>query len=260
MTEKPKYDRRPEVVPSPKWVRVFLGGEAVADSKNPLLLRAQGHLPVYYFPTEDVHMEWLRAAQPGTQVTEQGEGPWPDPPPEAQVYTVQVRDCIAANAAWRLEKTPATHPELAAHVAFAWQAMDAWYEEDEQIRVHPHDPYHRIDVRLSSRHVRVVIKGETVAETDRPVLLFETGLPPRYYIPKMDVRMDLLARSDKTTHCAYKGTAPHYSVQVNGDRVENIAWYYPFPNYQYAPIQNLIAFYQERIDGFDVDGERHPAS
>jgi uncharacterized protein (DUF427 family) len=256
MVEKSKQDQCLKVVPSPKWVRVFLGGQAVADSRQTLLLRAHGQLAVYYFPSQDVRMEWLKPAAQGSLVTEQGEGPWPDPPQPAKIYTVYVGDAVAENAAWHVEEPTAAHPELARHVAFAWQAMDAWYEEDQQIRVHPHDPYHRIDVRLSSRHVRVIIQGEPVAETTRPVLLFETGLPVRYYIPKMDVRMDLLELSDKSTHCAYKGTAPHYSVRVNNEWVKNVAWSYPFPNYQYAPIQDLVAFYQERIDEFYVDGER----
>ena len=133
--------------------------------------------------------------------------------------------------------------------------MEAWFEEDHQIRVHPHDPYHLIDVRPSSRSVRIFIDGVTVAETERPVLIFETGLPPRYYIPKMDVRMDLLEEGSRTTHCAYKGTAPHYSFR-NESTAENIAWHYPFPNPGFEQIQNMLAFYQERIDDFYVDGER----
>jgi uncharacterized protein (DUF427 family) len=111
-------------------------------------------------------------------------------------------------------------------------------------------------VRPSSRRVRVVVAGETVAETDRPVLLFETGLPTRYYIPKVDAAMEHLVLSDKTTHCAYKGTAPHYSLQIGDERLEHIAWHYPFPNSGYELIQNLICFYQERLDDFYVDGER----
>lgn len=134
--------------------------------------------------------------------------------------------------------------------------MDTWFEEDYQIRVHPHDPYHLIDIRPSSRHVRVVMNGQTIAETRRPVLLFETGLSTRYYIPIMDVRMDLLQEGRRTTHCAYKGTAPHYSVRIGDHVVENIIWYYPFPNPGYEAIQNLLAFYQDRVDDFYVDGAR----
>jgi uncharacterized protein (DUF427 family) len=93
---------------------------------------------------------------------------------------------------------------------------DAWYEEEEQVFVHPKDPYHRVDVLDSSRHVRVTVGGEVVAETDRPAVLFETGLPPRYYIPPEDVREDVLEESEKTTQCPYKGVASYNSVEVGG--------------------------------------------
>ncbi|MDT8304360.1 MAG: DUF427 domain-containing protein [Anaerolineae bacterium] len=252
MSKPDKQTTRYEVLASPKWVRVLLGGEVVADSKNTLLLRAHGRLPVYYFPVEDVRMGMLEAAG-GNGVAEQGEGPWPEPPDERTVYTVRAGGTDAARAAWQVLGR-SDHPELEGHLAFAWQAMDAWFEEDIQVRVHPHDPYHLIDVRPSSRHVRVVIDGETVAETRRPVLLFETGLPPRHYIPKMDVRLDLLESGSRTTNCAYKGTAPHLSFRVNGNVAANIAWHYPFPNPGYEQIQDLIAFYQERVDMY-VDSE-----
>jgi uncharacterized protein (DUF427 family) len=252
ITEEP--DRRPEILPSPKWVRVYFAGQAIADSKATRLLRAHGRLPVYYFPPADVRRELLEPAAGGA-VAEQGEGPWPRPPEAKRVYTVRSGDAVAERAAWQVAEG-SEQPELEGYIAFAWQAMEAWFEEDDQIRVHPHDPYHLIDVRPSSRHVRVVGRGVTVAETRRPVLLFETGLPPRFYIPKMDARLDLLEEGSRTTHCAYKGTAPHYSIRLGDDVVENIAWHYPFPDRGYEPIQNLLAFYQERIADFFVDGER----
>lgn len=254
MSSTRRNQPRLEVLPSSKWVRVYLGGEPVADSKATLLLRAQGQLPVYYFPAVDVRMELLETAA-DNEVAKQGEGPWPAPPQQKKVYSVRVGNTVAENAVWRVEAS-SDQPELEGFFAFAWQAMDAWFEEDDQIRVHPHDPYHLIDIRSSSRHVRILIDGEVIAETRRPVLVFETGLPPRYYIPKMDVRMDLLKEGGRTTHCAYKGTAPHVSFQVGGNLVQNIAWRYPFPNPGYEQIQNLLAFYQERIDDFYVDGER----
>ena len=107
--------------------------------------------------------------------------------------------------------------------------MDAWYEEDEQVFVHPKDPYHRVDVLESSRNVKVTVDGEVVAVTDRPKVLFETGLPPRYYIPPEDVREDILVASEKTTQCPYKGVASYYSVEAGGERVEDLVWYYPEP-------------------------------
>lgn len=257
MSQEEKSDQRPEVIQSEKWVRVRFGGETIAGSRHTLLLRAQGRLPVYYFPPADVARDRLHEEPAGTEVTEQGEGPWPDPPAGATVYTIRAGAAVAANSAWMVPEEPAAHPELAGYVAFAWQAMDAWFEEDHQIRVHPHDPYHLVDVRASSRHLRILLHGEPVAETRRPVLVFETGLPVRYYIPKMDLRLELLEEGERTTHCAYKGTAPHYSVRLpDGELVENIAWHYPFPNPGYGDLQNLVAFYQERVNQFYVDGEK----
>ncbi|MDX1662756.1 MAG: DUF427 domain-containing protein [Candidatus Promineifilaceae bacterium] len=256
MAKKPEHDRRPEVMQSDKWLRVYVGGKVVADSKKPLLLRAQGQLPVYYFPEEDVRMAHLQPAAEEAQVAAQGEGPWPEPPQGRQLFDVEAGGRAVPGAAWRVTGAPPEHEALEGHIAFAWAAMDAWYEEDWQIRVHPHDPYHRIDVRPSSRTVRVEVESETVAETERPVIVFETGLPPRYYIPKMDVRMDRLRLSEKTTHCAYKGTAPHYSLNEEGSgSADNIAWYYPFPAPGFEQIQNLIAFYQELVEVY-VDGQR----
>jgi uncharacterized protein (DUF427 family) len=133
--------------------------------------------------------------------------------------------------------------------------MDAWYEEEEQVFVHPRDPYHRVDVLESSRHVRVKVAGEVVAETERPMVLFETGLPPRYYMPPEDVHEKVLVASEKTTQCPYKGTASYYSVEAGGERVEDLVWYYPEPIPEAAKIEGLLCFFNERVD-LEVDGEQ----
>jgi uncharacterized protein (DUF427 family) len=132
--------------------------------------------------------------------------------------------------------------------------MDAWFEEDEQVYVHARDPYTRIDILRSSRHVRVVVEGVTVADTRKPRLLFETGLPVPYYIPKPDVRLDLLETTDTTTACPYKGTANYYSVAIDGNRYDDIAWWYKHPVQESAQIAGYIAFCNERVDIY-VDGE-----
>jgi uncharacterized protein (DUF427 family) len=243
-----------EVIRSDKWVRAYLGNEVVADSRNTKLLRGHGQIAIYYFPEEDVKLERLELSD-SDQVAEQGEGPWPEPPPHKKVYDVRVNGTIAKNAGWQVEES-AEFPQLAGHFGFAWQEMDAWYEEDEQIRFHPHDPYHLIDVRPSSRHIKVSHRGQVLAETKRPVILFEAGLPPRFYIPKVDVRMDMLALSDKTTHCAYKGIASYYSVHLADGSIErDIAWFYPYPSPAYPLIQNMIAFPHEGVDELLVDGK-----
>jgi uncharacterized protein (DUF427 family) len=140
-------------------------------------------------------------------------------------------------------------------VRLDWHAMDAWFEEDEQVFTHPRDPYTRVDVLASSRHVRVEIDGETVAESASVRMLFETGLPVRYYLPKPHVRMDLLTPSDTVSHCPYKGQAEWWSVRAGGRDRKDLAWSYraPFPESQ--KIAGQIAFYNERTDIY-VDGER----
>ncbi|MFC1491666.1 DUF427 domain-containing protein [Nitrospinota bacterium] len=133
--------------------------------------------------------------------------------------------------------------------------MDAWYEEEEEIFVHPRDPYKRVDVLKSARHVRVVIGGKTVAESSRPHLLFETALPTRYYLPKEDVRMDLLDPSERTSACPYKGKAVYWSAKIDGEVFEDIAWSYPDPVPECPNIKGLVSFYNESVDEIFVDGE-----
>ena len=141
-------------------------------------------------------------------------------------------------------------PLLEGLVSFEWEAMDEWLEEDEVQIGHVRDPYHRIDVRRTSRHVVVKVGDETVADTRRARVLFETGLPPRWYIPPEDVRMDLLEESDSSSVCAYKGTASYWSM---GDE-DDIVWTYRDPETEVLPIKDHLAFYNERAE-IEVDGE-----
>ena len=212
-TTTTERDHRMEFVPSAKWVRVFVGGEAIADSKRTRLLR-EGRPPVYYFPTEDVRMDLLEGAGHTDNIPHKGD---------ATYWNLKMGDRVIKDAAWTFEDPPREASFLKGQVAFAWEKMDAWFEENEEVFVHARDPYKRIDVVLSTRHVKGVVGGETVAETDNPMLLFETGLPVRYYIPKLDVRMGLFQSSDRVTRCPYKGEAHYYSVDAGGDITENIA-------------------------------------
>ena len=137
--------------------------------------------------------------------------------------------------------------------------MDAWYEEGEEVFGHAHDLNHRIDVLQSSRHIRVVMGGTTVAESRRPVLLFETGIQTRYYLPKEDVKQDLLRPSDRKTLCAYKGEASYYSVAAGGKLFNDVIWYYRYPTPEVGKIANNLAFYSENADvAFFVDGRELP--
>ena len=238
-----------ELEPSPRWVRVRFAGQVVADSKRVLLLREPGRLPVYYFPLTDVRSEVLVPAAHTASCPH--EGP-------ARCWTVRTGDRAAEHAAWGYSDPPPDRPALRDHVAFEWAKMDAWFEEDDEVYVHARDPYKRIDVLHSSRHVRVVVAGVLVAETRRPSLLFETGLPTRYYLPKTDVRMDLLVPTETETRCPYKGVASYYSVRAGATVVEDVAWYYRHPIPECSKIENLVCFYNERVDALYVDGELQP--
>src|SRR2546425_3372961 len=177
-------------------VRAFFAGQVVADSKRALLVFEPRRLVVYYFPISDVRMDLLK---PTRHTLDAGDSS------ETLRWDLEAGGRLAENAAWGYREPEGERAALQDHVAFYWNKLDSWFEEDDEVFVHPRDPYHRVDVLNSSRHVRVVVDGEVIAETNRPRLLFETGLPTRYYIPKLDVRMDLLEASDKVTACPYKG-------------------------------------------------------
>lgn len=231
--------------PSPKWVRILFGGQFIADSRRARLLLPGGP-PYYYFPREDVRMNLLEPTDHSEQTPLLGK---------ASFWTVKIGEHVAQNAVWTYPQPVSEALDLSAYVTFDWDKMDAWFEEDEEVYVHPHDPHKRIDILQSTRHVRVVVLGETVADTHRPMLLFETGLPTRYYFPKLDVCVGLLENSNTTTGCAYKGKARYYSVKV-GDRIaRDIAWYYPYPTAEAAKIAGRIAFFNEHVDAIYVDGE-----
>jgi uncharacterized protein (DUF427 family) len=242
-------DPRPALEPSPRWVRVRFGGQIVADSKRVLLLREPGRVPIYYFPLEDVRAEVLVPAGHSAPCPHEGE---------AVCWTVRVGDRAAEHAAWGYPDPPPDRLALHGHVAFEWPKMEAWFEEDDEVYVHARDPYKRVDVLHSSRHVRVVVAGELVAETRRPALLFETGLPARYYLPKADVRMDFLVPTETETQCPYKGIATYYAVHIGRTVVRDIAWCYRHPIPECIKIENLVCFFNERVDALYVDGVLQP--
>jgi uncharacterized protein (DUF427 family) len=241
-----KDQHRVHVEPTPRRVRVTFNGQTVADSKRALLLRETGHLPVYYFPPEDVRGEFLEPTELHTRCPYKGE---------ASYWSVRVGDRVAENAMWGYLDPLPGREDIGGYRAFYWQRMDGWYEEDDEVFAHPRDPYHRVDVLHSSRHIRVEIGGQTVAHSTRPRLLFETGLPTRYYLPVEDVRMDLLEPTETSSICPYKGTASYW--RLRGDRTgRDVAWSYLDPIPECPKIRGLIAFFNERVDALDVDGER----
>jgi len=148
-------------------------------------------------------------------------------------------------------------PELADHVRVDWQSIDRWFEEDVEVFVHPRSPYTRIDTLVSSRHVVVRIGGVIVADTNRPTVLFETGLPPRWYIPTLDVRLDMLSATDSTSGCPYKGFARYWTATVEGVTHPDIAWEYPTPLPESEAIATMMCFYDEKVD-IEIDGKSQP--
>jgi uncharacterized protein (DUF427 family) len=230
--------------PSAKRVRAYLGGEVVADTIHPVLVWEVPYYPAYYFPVADVRTDLLEPDGGTAHSPSRGDG---------QTYTVTAGGKRAPGAAVRYADSPI--PELRDLIRLDWDAMDAWFEEDEEVFTHPRDPYTRIDILPSSRHVRIEVDGVTVAESSNPTLLFETGLPVRYYLPKTHVRLDLLTHTDSESHCPYKGQAEYWSVRT-GDAVhEDIAWSYPTPLPESLGVAGHIAFYDEKVDVF-VDGVR----
>jgi uncharacterized protein (DUF427 family) len=224
-----------------KRVRAYLGQELVADTTRPLLVWENPSYPAYYVPSSDV-----RAALIPTGETDHSPSRG-----DAEVYDVKVAKATAQSAARRYSASPIE--EIRDAVRLDWSAMDEWLEEDEPVYVHPRSPYTRVDILDSSRHVQIVVEGVTVADSHHPKILFETGLPPRYYLPLPDVALELLTPSETTTHCPYKGTATYWHLDVNGRRYEDFVWIYRMPLPESQKVAGLAAFYNEKVDLY-VDG------
>lgn len=205
--------------PVPKRVRATFGGETIVDTEGAHLLHETRILPVYYVPRDDVRFELLEPTDHHSHCPFKGD---------ARYWTVRVGDRVAENAVWGYDTPINGCPDLSGYVALYFDRMDRWYEEDEEIVGHPRDPFHRVDVRGSSRTVTFRVDGEEVARSDRPVLLFETGLPVRYYLPPEDFTAAMEPTST-TSICPYKGTARFWTLQGAGGPVEDLVWSYPRP-------------------------------
>jgi uncharacterized protein (DUF427 family) len=225
-----------------KRVRAYLAGRLVADTRRPFLVWETPYYPAYYVPLADVVAE-LDPTGKTEHSPSRGE---------AQLFDVQVEGATAESAAKRYVDSPLE--ALRDLVRLEWAAMDEWLEEDEPVYTHPRDPYTRVDILASSRHVRVEVDGVTVADSDRPRILFETGLPPRYYLPLSDIRTELLRPSRTQTHCPYKGTAGYWSVQTGRGVHEDLVWIYRAPLPESQKIAGLACFYNEKVDLY-VDGQ-----
>lgn len=229
----------------PKWVRTVFNGETIADSRRVKRLHETGHLPIYYFPESDVRMQHLEKSDRVTHCPFKGD---------ATYWTVRIGGRVAENAVWSYPAPLPEAPPIGGYLAFYWREMDTWFEEDEEVFAHPRDPYHRVDVLNSSRHIQVTIDGQVLAKSDRPKLLFETGLPTRYYIPRDDVRTDLLVRSETRTECPYKGVASYWSARVGGKQAVDVAWEYPDPLPEAEKLPGTLCFFGDGVK-IEVDGE-----
>lgn len=229
---------------SGKRVRAVLAGQVVADSTRTLLVWERPHHPAYYFPREDVRTDLISSTRQAEHHAGLGD---------AHLSTLRLGDREVADGVLAYPDSPIA--EVRDHLRFRWKAVDSWFEEDEEVYVHPRDPYTRIDILASSRRVRVEIDGVPVAESTNPRLLFETNVPTRYYLPKTDVRLDLLEPSETITRCPYKGTAEYYSVRIGETVHRDVAWFYPRPFPESQKIAGLVAFYDEKVAVY-VDGVR----
>ena len=229
-----------------KRVRAFLDGGLVAETVRPWLVWEVPYYPAYYFPADDV-----RARLVATGGTDHSPSRG-----DAAVYDVAVGDAVAEGAARRYQDSPIE--ELRGLVRLDWAAMSEWFEEDEPVYTHPRDPYTRVDILASSRHVRVEVDGVTVADSVRPHILFETSLPARYYLPLTDTRMDLLRPTATESHCPYKGSASYWSLDLGEGNVhEDLVWGYRTPLPESQKIAGLVCFYNEKVEIY-LDGELQP--
>jgi uncharacterized protein (DUF427 family) len=232
------------VEPVPRRVRGILGGITVFDTTHALYVWEWPNYPQYYIPRDDIRADVL---------VDEGKSHPSRRGPVAS-YGLAAGG-VARERAGRLH-TGEVVPELEGTFHFDWAALDSWYEEDEEVFVHPRNPYTRVDALRSTRRVRVELDGTVLAESNSPVLVFETGLPTRYYLNRTEVNFDALVPSDTVTRCPYKGTTSGYwSVRTGETIVPDLAWAYDFPTAQLLPIAGLIAFYNEKVD-IVLDGTR----
>ena len=229
--------------PVPRRIRAVLDGHVVVDTMSALYLWEWSRYPQYYIPVDDI--------DPAVLVDEQHEQKLRRG--TARRYALQIGEVLRP-AALRIYGDDATVEGLAGRARFEWNSLDAWFEEDEQVFVHPRDPYTRVDALRSTRTVRIGLDGVTLAESSSPVLVFETGLPTRYYLNRTEVDFTNLAPTDSVSACPYKGTTSGYwTAEIGGTSYSDIAWVYDFPAPQLLPIAGLIAFYNEKVDTF-LDG------
>jgi Uncharacterized protein conserved in bacteria len=215
-------------------MRVRFGGEWIVDSEDVVLLHEPARYPVAYFPVGDVAPDVLQSLASVTQHRDLGATSW---------FAVTAGGETTQRAAWQHTGLPDHAAELAGRVAFAWRAMEAFYEEDERIVGHAADAYHRNDIRSTSRHLVVRVGDRVVADTVEPLVLYESGFAPRWYVPRADIDESALTAVQDQTFCPYKGLATYYDV---GD-VERAAWSYLDAWPEVVRVRNLVSFQPDKV-------------
>jgi uncharacterized protein (DUF427 family) len=223
-------------------MRVMLGGQAIAESDDVIVLHEPGRYPVAYFPKRSIRPGALvltdrRSDHPGL-----GETTW---------FEVRGGDNSAPRGAWEHTGLAPFARVLENHVAFAWAAMDGFFEEDERIIGHAADAYHRIDIRQSARHVTVTSHGTHLADSDRAVVLYESGFAPRWYVPRVDIAAERLTPVERTTFCPYKGVCSYYDI----DGIHQAAWAYLEPYHEVSRIIGYVSFEPDKLE-VRIDGQR----
>lgn len=233
--------------PTSRWVRAMKNGITVADSKRAKLMIESFGEQDYYFPIDDVQQALLEPSDYTETSGFRGT---------KRFWNLAIGDDIIENAAWTYDVKEG-RPDFSGYLAFDWNKMDHWFEEAEEVFYHPRNPYHRVDYVESTRHVEVLIDGVKVAETDRPLMVFETLLTTRIYIPEADVDQAYLTPTDASSHCPYKGDASYYSVEVNGEQYDNIVWTYPDPVPEAPRLKGKLAFWPDKDKRIQlvVDGD-----
>ena len=246
----PRYVKREWwilVEETPKHLRLSVDDKWLVNSKHTRIVNESGRLPVYFFPFDEVETSFLKKTDRHFYTEHKGM---------ADVYDIDIDGHIIEDAAWSYPEPEEESVDLKGLVSFVWNKIDHWYEEDEEIFVHPRDPYTRIDTLPSSRHIEVFLNGKKVADSKRPVILIERGLTPRYYIPIEDIDQEFFTPSDRVTRCPYKGKATYLSANVGGKQYDDIVWSYPDPVPEVIKIKGLYSFYNENVDELLVDGEK----
>ena len=234
-------------------IRAYFGGKPLADSSRALLVRESPFKMNYAFPQGDVQMSFL------TKLDKE-----PESPSKGRILSYHIDDGSGSRAeksAYAYPDLKEGRPNLRGYILLNWNAMDSWYEEEEEMLGHPRDPFTRIDVRKSSKHVVVKFNDTVIADSSNPRILLETGLPIRYYIPESDIHWDYLVPIEKTTVCPYKGKSKYWSIQVKGEEAPETAWAYPEPLQDAERVKGTVCFYQEKLSVYvDDQPQEQPPS